>query len=61
MFGLPVEIDKGLDTRFKGYRNAGIDIPEYLKKAKRGGILKLRKPANQITWERTGDWLADGL
>jgi len=29
-FGLPVECDIRLDTRFKGYRNAGVNIPEYL-------------------------------
>ena len=29
-YGLAVEIDKGLDTRFKGYGNAGIDVPSYL-------------------------------
>ena len=33
-YGLAVEIDKSLDTRFKGYNNAGIDIPSYLIGAK---------------------------
>jgi len=30
-FGLPVEWDRTLDTRFKGYRNAGEPVPDYLK------------------------------
>lgn len=30
-FGLPVEVDKRLDTRFKGMRNAGIEVPSYLE------------------------------
>lgn len=30
-FGLEVETDTRLNTRFKGYRNANIDIPDYLE------------------------------
>ncbi len=28
---LPVEMDKSLDTRFRGYRNASVPIPDYLE------------------------------
>ena len=30
-FGLPVEVDKRLDTRFKGMNNRGIDIPDWMQ------------------------------
>ena len=30
-FGLEVETDTSLNTRFKGYRNASVEIPDYLE------------------------------
>jgi hypothetical protein len=30
-FGLPVEVDKRLDTRFKGYANIGEDVPDWMQ------------------------------
>lgn len=32
--GLPVEIDSSLDTRWAGYRNAGIEIPARMEVSK---------------------------
>lgn len=28
--GLPVEVDTSVKTRFEGYRNAGVEVPEFL-------------------------------
>ena len=29
--GLPVEVDKSVDTRFKGYELAGVPVPSFLR------------------------------
>jgi len=30
-FGLPVEVDSSVKSRFDGYQRAGVEVPDYLK------------------------------
>ena len=35
-FGLPVEVDSSVKSRFDGYNRAGVEVPDYLKEKANG-------------------------